>query len=88
MYECTLKSVLPLNAYNQLHIINAYADADASSAECTTNAVSLNPGAKDYIYNVIGSDAQKGSADVFIEELYDAMLEDLILKGKVDQIDA
>lgn len=26
MYECTLKSVLPLNAYNQLHIINAYAD--------------------------------------------------------------
>ena len=69
-------------------IINAYADADASSAECTTYAVSLNPGAKDYIYNVIGSDAQKGSADVFIEELYDAMLEDLILKGKVDQIDA
>lgn len=49
-------------------------------------SVSFNPGAKDYIYKVIGSDAQNGSAPIFIEELYDVNLEDLISKNKVDQI--
>ena len=49
--------------------------------------VSFNAGAKDYIYNVIGSDPQKGSAKVFVEELYDVMLDDLINRGEVTQID-
>ena len=48
--------------------------------------VSLNTGAKDYIYNVIGSDAQKGSSVVFLEELYDVMLDELIENGTVKKI--
>lgn len=48
--------------------------------------VSLNAGAKDYIYNVIGSDAQKGEAKVFVEELYDVMLDELISNNLVSAI--
>ena len=43
-----------------------------------TYSVTLNPGAKDYIYNVLGTDANEGSAAVFVEELYDYMLDDLV----------
>lgn len=49
-------------------------------------SVSLNPGAKDYIYNVLGSDPNEGSAAVFVEELYDVMLDELITEAKVNQI--
>lgn len=49
-------------------------------------AVSLNPGAKDYIYNVLGATPTDGEKAVFVEELYDVMLEELILSGKVNKI--
>lgn len=49
-------------------------------------SVSFNPGAKDYIYKVLGSDAQKGSTPIFVEELYDVMLGNLIDGGKIDEI--
>ena len=49
-------------------------------------SVSLNPGAKDYIYNVIGSDPNEGTAAVFVEDLYDVMLERLINEGEVSEI--
>ena len=51
-----------------------------------TYSVSLNPGAKDYIYNVIGSDPNEGTAAVFVEELYDVMLDDIIVSNKVSVI--
>ena len=51
-------------------------------------SVSFNPGAKDYIYKVLGSDAQNGSAPIFVEELYDVMLGELIDNGKVIAIEA
>lgn len=44
-------------------------------------AVSLNPGAKDYIYNVLGGSPADGEKAVFVEELYDILLENGILKG-------
>lgn len=50
-------------------------------------SVTLNPGAKDYIYNVLGSDASEGTSAVFVEELYDYMLEDLINDNSVDSLD-
>lgn len=50
-------------------------------------SVSLNANDKDYIYKVLGSNPTEGSADLFIEELYDFHLEDLINNGNVDQID-
>lgn len=43
--------------------------------------VSLNPGDKDYIYNVLGSDALNGGAAIFVEDLYDIMLDDLIIEN-------
>jgi hypothetical protein len=49
-------------------------------------SVSLNPGDKNYIYKVLGATPFDGSADVFIEELYDLHLEDLIKNGLVDTI--
>ena len=51
-----------------------------------TYSVSLNPGAKDYIYKVLGSDPSEGSAAVFVEELYDVMLDRLIMENKVSKI--
>ena len=51
-----------------------------------TYSVSLNPGAKDYIYNVLGSDPNEGNAAVFVEELYDVMLDRLISEAKVTAI--
>jgi hypothetical protein len=56
------------------------------SNEVGKYSVSLNPGAKDYIYNVIGSEPSEGSAAVFVEELYDVMLDDLITEAKVNKI--
>ena len=53
-----------------------------------TYSVSLNTGAKDYIYNVLGSDPNEGSAALFVEELYDVMLDGLIEMGTVNKIDS
>lgn len=40
--------------------------------------VSLNQGDKDYIYNVLGVDPINGNPAVFVEELYDVMISDLV----------
>ncbi len=48
--------------------------------------VSLNPGSKDYIYNVLGSKATEGTAALFVEELYDLRLQELITSGDVNVI--
>lgn len=48
--------------------------------------VSFNPGAKNYVYKVLGCNPTDGNAAVFIEELYDVMLEQLILNGSVNAI--
>lgn len=48
--------------------------------------VSLNAGSKDYIYNVLGSKANDGSAAVFVEELYDLKLQELVQSGAVSEI--
>lgn len=43
--------------------------------------VSLNPGDKDYIYNVLGVNPLFGGPAVFVEELYDIMIDDLLEGG-------
>ena len=53
-----------------------------------TYNVSLNPGDKDYIYKVLGGTPNDGTAELFVEELYDLYLENLIEEGKVNQIDS
>ena len=48
--------------------------------------VSLNPGDKDYILNVLGSNPSDGTAAVFVEELYDVALAQMIANGKVNKV--
>ena len=49
-------------------------------------AVSLNPGESNYIYNVIGGDPEKGDAEIFVEEVYDVALKQLIERGELNKI--
>lgn len=51
-------------------------------------SVSLNPGDKNYIYNVIGGDPDKGEAEVYVEELYDVALKQLIEMGCLNIINS
>ena len=51
-------------------------------------SVSLNPGEKNYIYNVIGGDPERGETEVYVEELYDVALKQLIEMGCINEIHA
>ena len=51
-------------------------------------SVSLNPSDKNYIYNVIGGSAEDGDAEIYVEELYDTDLKQLIENNKVTKIDS
>ena len=50
--------------------------------------VTLNKSDKNYIYNVIGGDPEVGEAEIFVEELYDLSLEQLIESGEVNAINS
>ena len=50
--------------------------------------VTLNKADKNYIYNVIGGDPEVGEAEIFVEELYDISLEQLIESGEVNAINS
>lgn len=51
-------------------------------------SVSLNSGDKNYIYNVIGGNPEKGDAEIYIEELYDSALSQLVAEGKLNAINS
>lgn len=69
------------NNYGQFTLI-----AKKDGQEIGRYPVSLNSGVKDYILNVLGSKQEDGDAPIFVEELYDLSLIDLILSGDVDTI--
>lgn len=46
-------------------------------------SVSLNSNEKNYIYNVIGGDPEVGDAEIYVEELYDVALQQLIERGQI-----
>lgn len=48
--------------------------------------VSLNPSAKDYILKVLGTSPSDGDAPLYVESLYDVVLQQLVLEGKVEEI--
>ena len=48
--------------------------------------VSLNPSDKDYILNVLGTSNQDGEAPIFVEELYDVALANMIENEKLNVI--
>lgn len=47
-------------------------------------SVSLNPGAKNYIVSVLGTVAETGDAEIYVEEMYDVALKQLIEAGEVN----
>ena len=49
-------------------------------------AVSLNPGDKNYIINVLGQDPEVGDSEIYVEELYDVALEQLIQRGEINTL--
>ena len=51
-------------------------------------SVSLNPADKNYIVRVIGTDPEVGDADIYVEELYDVALEQLIHRGDINAINS
>ena len=50
--------------------------------------VSLNPGDKEYILNVLGTKPYDGDAPIFVESLYDVALDQAIVEGSVTVIDS
>lgn len=52
----------------------------------THYAVSLNPGSKNYIINVLGQDPEVGDSEIYVEELYDVALEQLIQRSKINTL--
>ena len=63
-------------------VVRTYTD------EIKKYSVSLNPNEKNYIYNIIGGNPEKGEAEIFVEELYDVALRQLIEKGEINAIDS
>lgn len=49
-------------------------------------SVSLNPGAKNYMVSVLGTTAENGDAEIYVEEMYDVALKQLIENGDVNVI--
>ena len=48
--------------------------------------VSLNPADKNYILNMLGTDPYKGEAEIYVEELYDVALTQLIERGDLTKL--
>lgn len=49
-------------------------------------SVSLNPTDKNYIINVLGQDPEFGNSEIYVEELYDIALEQLIKNKKINSL--
>ncbi len=77
---------IDVNNYGRFTII---VETDIDGVTATKNyAVSLNPGEKNYILNVLGTDPEKGESEVYVEELYDVALRQLIERGELGQINS
>lgn len=56
------------------------------TGETKKYAVSLNEGEQRYIYNVLGGNQEEGEAEIYVEELYDVALKQLVQAGKLNGI--
>ena len=75
--------LFPINSlnYGRFTIV-----AKKNNKEVGRYPVSLNAGAKDYIYSVLGGTANDGNAAVFVEELYDYKLQESVDNGEIKAI--
>lgn len=68
-----------------LEVTTNRTDADGTNI-VVSYSVSLNPGDKNYIINVLGQDPDLGDSEIFVEELYDVALEQLIERGEINAL--
>lgn len=61
-------------------------DGESLGSSGVTYSISLNPDDKDYIVDVLGMSPNEGNAPVYVEELYDYSLKELIEESEVTQI--
>lgn len=54
--------------------------------EVKNYAVSLNPNERNYIINVLGVNPEIGDTEIFVEELYDIALRQLVEEGKLNAL--
>ena len=59
---------------------------DEDEDEKKKYSVTLNPSDKNYILNVLGTDPSKGDSEIYVEELYDVAIQQLIERGDIDHI--
>lgn len=57
-----------------------------NTGETKKYSVSLNEGEQRYIYNVLGGNQEEGEAEIYVEELYDVALKQLVQAGKLNGI--
>lgn len=70
-----------VNNYGRFTIVVTTVNGDTKKY-----AVSLNPGEKNFILNVLGGDPEIGESEIYVEELYDVALQQLIERGEVTAI--
>ena len=81
-----ISNVMTPGNYGRL-VLNC--NSGGTEGDITYNAsysISLNIGDKDYIYNVLGSDPNNGSALLYVEALYDMELRRLVNEDKIDTL--
>ncbi len=74
------------NNYGTFTIKVTYGKSDSGEDLVHRYSVTLNKSDKNYIYNVIGGDPEVGEAEIYVEELYDLSLEQLIETGEINAI--
>lgn len=79
-------TVSPIN-YGKFDITGWTGTATAKTEDTEFSySVSLNPTDKNYIVNVLGTNQDDGNAPLYVEELYDVALAQLVNEGKITGI--
>lgn len=69
-----------------LDVLTNERNADGEYDTWVSYAVSLNPGDKNYIINVLGQDPDLGDSEIFVEELYDVAISQLVERGEINTL--
>lgn len=68
-------------------VVTLNGETDSEGEPITKSyAVTLNPGDKNYILNVLGTDPLNGDCEIYVEELYDVALQQLIEVGEINTL--
>ena len=77
---------LDINSTNYGRFTLKVFDTEEATDPVNSYAVSLNPDESNYILNVLGTDPENGDTEIYVEELYDVALRQLVERGELSQI--